>query len=1041
MSSVLQHGEGRQSGFTLMELVLALIVAGLATVATMAVFGAQNRASDQRRAEVDAQQNARAAMDALVRDLRMAGTNIDRFHRQVAVIDAAPYQIAFNGDVRSGVGGDGSMYATEQMPISGGANYVPGSFLDENLEELVRFNNGAETVRLTFDVDDDGAVTAGDSLAGNSTVNDFQLVREVNGGADEIVAYGLRGLGARPDGSLPPPVFQYWGLFDGATELVLWGDDNGDGELSSGEIGNLTPVAQNELANVREIAVTVEAISDESASHGLAADQPTTLLTTRVRPRNIGLNTNNMNVCGNPPVAPASLTAMDTPDDGGRSITVTLTASYDDVGGENDVREYSVYRRKVGQSNFGAPIYHIKATHAGTYEFVNDQTNSKRPEDAPVDGIGYEYYVTAWDCEPQESNPSDIAGPVVSQPNGPEPPALTQVIDTPCDEGGDVTVVFTASADDQASQPEFTGYRVYRGTSPGITAYKVRILDVAAANTPTYTVHDVTSELVPISPDSSYYYVVRGVRFEIESVDSNQRGPIMVTDGVAQASLTQVEDMPGDFGQRLMVHWLPSPSEQCTSPYNVYRYDIVRRGPSETSFGTQGTVAAEGRTAYAWVDSTVTPQQSYEYKVVAHDASGESAESNMLGGQGSAENTLQPPLAVLAQDEPCDPNGAIRISWTASPNDLVGEVTHYKVSRGVAPGVYDYELPWVEAATDPTYAVIDDANLSGSRAPQLGTTYYYAVRSHNEHFGITSGLSNESSVLSESTPTAPDVLSAVDTPNDGGRSITLMFKRSDHDGSCDNTVTSYRVYRGTNPMTVSTFLGTVTAMQQETYTFLDNLVYSLAPPVDGTPYYYGVRAYTAELVSALSNVGGPAVAVRDGAVNEILFADNFEASLGWTHGASSGTDNWAIGDPAGLHGSSLGYPDPQNAVSGVKVAGTKITGSSGLYARNSSMWFTSPKVDCQSASNVKMLFSRWLNVERSTRDRAEIYVRWLGSGWQRVWQNSSSGNTTDNAWSPFELDISVVAGRRDVQVQFVLTSNSSNDFTGWNIDDFQLEKY
>jgi hypothetical protein len=218
-------------------------------------------------------------------------------------------------------------------------------------------------------------------------------------------------------------------------------------------------------------------------------------------------------------------------------------------------------------------------------------------------------------------------------------------------------------------------------------------------------------------------------------------------------------------------------------------------------------------------------------------------------------------------------------------------------------------------------------------------------------------------------------------------------------------------------------------------------VYSLSPPVDGQPYYYGVRAYTAELVSALSNVVGPAVSVQDGVINEILFSDNFEASTGWTHGASTGTDNWVIGIPMGLHGSSLGNRDPSVAASGVRVAGTKLSGSHGLYSRNSSMWLVSPMVDCQSASNVKLIFNRWLNVERAVRDQAEIYVRWQGASWTRVWQNNATTATTDNAWSSFELPINIAAGKRDVQVRFVLTSNSSNDYTGWNIDDFRVEKF
>lgn len=1041
MCGVQRHGTNHpgRTGFTMLELMLAVMVAGLAAVATMLVFGAQNRAAATQRAQVDAQQNARAAMDVLVRELRQAGSNVDRFHHQASLVDAGPYQIAFNGDVRGGVGGDGAMEASAQVPLADGSAYSPGSFLDENLEELTRFNNGAETVRLTFDTNDDGAVTVQDTLASTAATRDFQLVREVNGGSDESVAYGLRGPLARDGNELPPPVFQYWGTFGGATTLRLWGDADQDGQLSQAELAGLTPVSRAELQNIREIALTVEAVSNDESQ--AAEGRKSTLLTTTVRPRNIGLNASGLSACGYPPQPPANVVAVDTPDDGGRSITLTFTASYDDVSGENDVREYSIYRRRVGQSSFGAAIYHMKATHTGAYTFVNDQTNSKRPEDAPEDGVTYEYYVTAWDCEPQESNPSDVAGPVVSQPNGPEPPTLTQVFDTPCDEGGDITIVFAASPDDQEGESSFTGYRVYRGTSPGITAYKVRVLDVASSQLSMYTVHDVTNSLLPMSPDSTYYYVVRGIRYGVESVDSNQWGPVYVSNGLARPVLRSVEDMPGDFGQRLSISWDASPSEACTAPHAIVSYELLRRSEWETVWNPVFLQAALHEASYTWNDTLLTPEVEYTYMVRAQALLGDHVDSNTKSGRGTAENELVPPLAVRAEDEPCDPNGAIRISWNASPSDAAGEMTHYRIFRGTQPGVYDYEMAWIEATGDATYSIVDDASNSGSRAPQLGVTYYYVGQAHNDYYSIHSGNSNESMVLAESTPTAPDVTIAQDTPNDGGRSITVEFDRSDHDGSCDNTVTFYKVYRGTSPTLVSTFIGSVVALQQPSYTFVDNLVYSLDPPYDGVPYYYAIRAYASELVSKLSNVAGPVVAVRDGTANEIIWADNFELDRGWTHGALSGTDDWQVDVPRGLHGSSLGYPDPSQAVSGTRLAGTKLGPTSGTYNRSAKRWFLSPKVDCRNASRVKLVFKRWLNVERSSRDQADIEVTSQGAGFTRVWRNPSA-NVTDSAWATFELEItSTAAGKRDVQVRFVLTSNSSNEFTGWNIDDFVLEKF
>jgi hypothetical protein len=243
-------------------------------------------------------------------------------------------------------------------------------------------------------------------------------------------------------------------------------------------------------------------------------------------------------------------------------------------------------------------------------------------------------------------------------------------------------------------------------------------------------------------------------------------------------------------------------------------------------------------------------------------------------------------------------------------------------------------------------------------------------------------------------------------------------------------------------MAIGTFLGSMTALQQPSYTFMDNLVYSLDPPTDGVQYYYAIRAYASELVSRLSNVGGPVMSVHDGTANEIIWQDNFEVDRGWTHGAFTGIDDWTRSAPPLIPiPVILGRPDPTSATSGTIVAGNSLGPVRAIYNRNASCWFASPMVDCRNAARVKLKFKRWLNVERSSRDQADIEVRSASSGWQRVWRNPDA-NVTDNAWSSFELDItSRAGGKNNVQVRFIMTSNSSNEYSGWNIDDFVLEKF
>jgi prepilin-type N-terminal cleavage/methylation domain-containing protein len=1026
----------RARGFTLVELLLAIVVAAFVAIAGVVVFSGQNRASSQQRRQVDSQQNARAAMDVLVREIRQAGADVDKFHKQTTLVDCGPYQVVFNADVRGGVGGDEAMQATVAVPLSDGTAYSPGDFLEENLENLTRFNNGAETIRLTLDATGDGHVTAADSCTDTSIPGDFRLVRQVDGAEAETVAYGVRGPLALPDGTLPLPLFQYWGLFGGSAQLKLWGDTSADGSLSQAEIGAITPVTRAELKNVRQITITTETLADDKSHSAASRQASSTRFTTTLQPADIGINKANLNACGDPPDSPLNLLAADTPDDGGSSITLTFAASFDDYSGEKDVAQYSIYRRRVGQPTFGAPIYNMKATGATTYTFVNSEFNSKRAEDAPEDAVQYEYFVTAWDCEPQESNPSVIAGPVMSVPNGPVPPVITAAFDTPCDEGGDVTLSFAASPADVVSQTHFEGYRVYRGTKVGLTAYKVRVLDVAPLNIPMYTVHDLNTSLLPMSPDSTYYYVVRAVRTGVESVDSNQWGPVYESDGLGRPVLQSVEDMPGDFGTRLKLAWDASPSESCPIPKNVTAYDVQRKSEYESAWSTVHTRLTLNHGPYAFNDTLCLPNVLYSYQVVARGVSGPPANSNVKSGRANAENQLVPPGAVLAQDQACDPLGAIQVTWNASPNDARGEMTHYRVYRGTQSGVYDYELPMVSAHNVPTYAVVDDQSMSGANAPRLGVTYYYVVRSLNDYLHLQSIASNESNVLAESTPTSPLITSANDTPNDGGRSITVRFNASAQDGICDNSVTGYKLYRGTSPGAISIWVGSVSPMHLASYTFVDDLVYSYDAPQDGVPYYYAVRAFAAELVSKLSNVQGPVSSVRDGAASRIVFADNFEVASGWTHGASSGTDDWQTGTPLG-HVGSYGYPDPTTCPSGTKIWGNALTTGTGTYSRSAKTWFMSPMIDCRNRTNVMLTFKRWLNVEQPSRDQAEIEVRVASGSWTRVWRNPSQ--ITDNSWSDFQLDIRTIAdGRQNVQVRFLMTSNASREYTGWNIDDFSL---
>lgn len=1039
-----------QSGFTLVELLISLVLSSLMFSAMLVVFQTQTRINTVEMDVVEAQQNARVAMSSLSQDIRQAGYFIDSFNKQPIWLDAAPHQLVFNANLSDQFV---AMNKDSAVPLSDGTMYRPGDYAappqEENLPaHLDRYLNESETIRLTLDRTYDGQVTTSDHQPGTVNPNVFTLTKEINGNPPAVLAYNVRGPIPFPDGTSPPPVFQYWGTFVSDEELHLWGDSDTTGYLSAGEKAALTRVPTSQLPNIRQVDITIMVeTSRPDFNYQGAGSTPSNpypyrsyVLRRRIRARNVGINPLGLVLCGNPPGSPMNPGGYDTPNDQGESITLSWDSSIDEYMGEGDVQYYSIYRRletgdyqSVGQVQaFGIDT---------TYTFVDDGDIDNF--DAPEDGSPYYYYITAWDCAPQQSDPSAVVGPVISVANGPAPPVIEDAWDTPCDGGTSITVKFSRSDQDDGSPSGVRIYRVFRGTvadSSVISKILVDSLYATGATRYEFLDDDPNAAGLPPEDGTQYFYILRAVLGGIASENSNEYGAVWSGSGLSPARILSVEDKPADDGTALIIIWRRSTSEDCSPAPNLY--ELHRRVKGTASWTKVVEIPVAFQDYYEFEDDNsgigLVNGTTYEY-VVLVKTTGSAEDSNIEEGTPRDNPPVGAPTHLVAEDVPCESDGDIMITWSRSPDDGAGGYTadKYMLYRKVDGGIYSL-IQTFEATGAETYAWTDADSTNPMSPPVLGFRYWYKVTAYDSDTGSESEPSNEDDAISDGSPGAPEITAAYDTYGGGSREIRVEFTASVDDGGCSDTVTRYHIYRTTTPGAYGAYIGTVAATNADFYIWEDNLDNSAAPPLEGFTYWYIVRAYDAINIieSQDSNEFGPVEPYGASCECCPIFVDDMESgNLGWTHGGDR--DDWELGRPGGKSF------DPSLSYSGAHVWGTDLGSEpsrDGQYRSRADSWLITPALDFSGFEEgyIHMSYYRWLTVENSNKDKAQIRIN-NGEGWETVWQNMQADNTVDEDWKLQYLDLSQwVIGRSDVRVLFSLTTNATTQFGGWNIDDVEI---
>jgi prepilin-type N-terminal cleavage/methylation domain-containing protein len=365
-----------RSGFTLLEMIIAMTLIAIVLGLTVPFFRTEVQAFGNVAGRDDAQQNARYGVSMIDRELRVAGIGV--LDPQPLIIQAAPYAITFNVDLVTRDKNDrGAAYYDPDIDPNGAASLLKTSkvtlplsavmYPDSNYMQAAGVVSDAETVSFWVAPDPDP-----------SAKGTYALFRRVNALPATTVAKAL---------VLPPnePVFRYFKA-DTLGQLV-------EIPQASLPIYHSAPI-HNSKADTAKSALTdsirvvrVRITGQFTDRKGVKNARP---VETGVRIMNAGLL--HFHTCGDPPIFSSAVVAaaVGVP---AAKVTVTWNSAVDQSAGEKDVEQYSIYRRTAATVIFSEPIASIPSG-TPTYTFTDTQVQS---------GDQLIYGIAAVDCGGQSS--------------------------------------------------------------------------------------------------------------------------------------------------------------------------------------------------------------------------------------------------------------------------------------------------------------------------------------------------------------------------------------------------------------------------------------------------------------------------------------------------------------------------------------------------------------------------------------------------------------------------------------------------------------
>ena len=359
--------ERRRAGFTLVEMMMAMLLTVLVFAITVPFFRMQTTAVDVTAGRLDALQNARYAQNAIDRELRLAGGVTG----QPLVVQAAPFAVTFNVDLRSRrVNDPNATYYDPTADSLSTESWLPARQktlpVSTKMYPLVQYNDQsglqspAETISFMVYLD-----------ASSGRPDIYSLFRRVNDRDSTLIS---RNLWIPVDTNY---FFRYYRT--DATGVIS--------QIPQASLPIYWDAANAPLDSVRVVEMRVAGLFRD------VRKQKDVIRTIYHRTRLLNAGMLKERTCGSPPLPPPSANAVrDVTGSGAtKDIRVTWTRSPEELGGEKDVATYLVQR----QQGAGPWIVlaNIVAIGTASYTYLDEQFQP---------GL-WTYGVVAQDCTPSNS--------------------------------------------------------------------------------------------------------------------------------------------------------------------------------------------------------------------------------------------------------------------------------------------------------------------------------------------------------------------------------------------------------------------------------------------------------------------------------------------------------------------------------------------------------------------------------------------------------------------------------------------------------------